>query len=304
MPIKNFDKVELLLPMTGANNGTVFTDYSLRQLPVVRSGSVLPVTSTAQSKFGAYGSSARFPANTSGAPSHLQVIPPAVLTQTFAIQFWFFAANTDGARVAFDTRYNNNFSGGVGGDQSGFRVNISTQVDVVFSLNNGTTEIEIRGGAWAVGEWNHVLVGRGTANDCRLFVNGLLVGNETCNYNFPYGHMTIGGISNSLNRIEHFQQDFYFAIGEEPPTANFTPPARMTQRELTRVNTGTDSHEFDRAILFDWNAGGNSVSHAVTPDASGDFVADDLIDLEYGVAFIKDGCGPECRGPVEVDADA
>ena len=43
---------------------------------------------------------------------------------------------------------------------------------------------------------------------------------------------------------------------------------------------------------------------AEVPDASGDFVADDLIDLEYGVAFVKADYDPICRGPYAVDADA
>ena len=79
----------------------------------------------------------------------------------------------------------------------------------------------------------------------------------------------------------------------------------MTQRTLTRTNTGIDSHEYDRAVLFDFNGAAHVGRHTtVIPDASGDFAAADLIDLEYGVAFVKADYDPICRGPYAVDADA
>jgi hypothetical protein len=304
MPITNFDKVELLLPMTGANNGTVFTDYSLRQRTVTRAGAV---TSTAQSKFAAYGSSGLF----NGSTDWLQIAASDGLN--IATGDWYVGFYARPAQVAA-AKYFWSLRDVASVDTLGIQVTQPGADPTKVRLAVGDTdasawEVEITStNSIAVDNWYHIAVNR-SGSTFRLFLDGVIQGSATW-----AGTIAVGGqplviadgrvTGGALLPWSGHMQDFVFVKGDAVHTANFTPPARMTQRELTRTNTGTDSHEFDRAVLFDFNGGDHTGRHrTVLPDSSGDFVADDLIDLEYGVAFIKDGCGPECRGPVLVDPD-
>jgi hypothetical protein len=305
MPITNFDKVELLLPMTGANNGTVFTDYSLRQRVVTREG---VVTSTAQSKFSAYGSSGFFNNQTTGAEVNCGS-PLPFLGNDWCIGMWLYLTETISAGVYRCICSQRNISAADSNNTLSLWYDGDSGRRIALSYTNGsiaTYETGFATGAPPVNTWFHLAVTRNGSN-LDVWIDGVKQTTRTISATLPASTQPFrfgkDGGSTSDIRLRGHINDAIVVIGDPVYTANFTPPARMTQRELTRVNTGVDSHEYDRAVLFDWNAGGSSVSHAVTPDSSGDFEAEDLIDLEYGVAFIKDGCGPECRGPYEVDAD-
>jgi hypothetical protein len=302
MPIKNFDKVELLLPMTGANNGTVFTDYSLRQRAVTR---LTATTTTSRSAFSGYGSCGDLRSGGSLRGPYFE----ETRTQDFTVGGWFAPSanlNSGTTQKALMAQWGQGF------------VSLSSPLIWLLDYNVGSLRFITRSGATSSvlsisvdltqNQFYYIELSK-QGSTSYLSVNGVIsstasfatLGSTTGASDFTIGRK--GDDSTENVRWDGYAQDVFVVIGEALHTANFTPPARMTDRTLTRVNTGTDSHEFDRAVLFDWNAGGNSVSHAATPDSSGDFVADDLIDLEYGVAFIKDGCGPECRGPVTVDPD-
>jgi hypothetical protein len=303
MPITTFNKAELLLPMTGANNGTVFTDYSLRQRVVTRTNAV---TSTAQSRYSAYGSSGYFDGNgdflsvvntgwaspvghsiylrTGFRCQKASTTNPQVLATTRPAAgngWWFIYLAADATRkVNFAIT---NSSGSVVVTAVGtttININQWYDLDVFFDGTDATVLLDKSPEATAT------LTGALTQDN-----NPLIIGRDP---------------TQTARDWEGHIQDFLFMTGiteSEIPTAG-----RMAKRTLTRTNTGIDSHEYDRAILFDWNGSQNSVGHTgggfVVPDSEGDFVASDLLDLEYGVALIKDGCTPVCRGPVSVDADA
>jgi hypothetical protein len=303
MPITNFDKVELLLSMTGANNGTVFTDSSLRQRPVTRTGTV---TSTAQSKFAAYGSSGLF----NGSTDWLQITASNGLN--IATGDWYVGFYARPAQVAA-AKYFWSLRDVASVDVRGIQVTqpSADATKVRFSAgdtNNAAYEVDITStSSIAENTWYHIAVNR-SGSTFRLFLDGVIQGSATW-----AGTIAVGGqplviadgrvTGGALLPWSGHMQDFIFVKGDPVYTANFTPPPRITQRTLTRTNTGIDSHEYDRAVLFDWDAPSASIVKSFTPDSEGDFVASDLIDLEYGVAFIKDGCGPICRGPFEVDPD-
>jgi hypothetical protein len=304
MPITNFDKVELLLPMTGANNGTTFTDYSMRQRAVTRTGAV---TSTAQSKFTAYGSSGEFIGAEFLTISHVTefMFPPGT---DFTIGGYFYF-NT----VSANRQLLSKWTGTASANNWLFQWVQSTKVLTFhFRATNASTYIGTVQQSWSpsAGVWYYIEVSR-AGTTYYLSVDGTMLGsvteangiNQATTSPVEVGRTAAASVNNDM-----YAQDVFIVTGEALHTANFTPPDRMTQRTLTRANTGTDSHEYDRAVLFDWNGSQNAVGHTgggfVAPDSDGDFVATDLIDLEYGVAFIKDGCGPICRGPVEVDPDA
>ena len=85
--ISNFDKCSLLAPMDGANNGTVFTDWSSNKHVITAVGDAK--TSTTQSKY--YGSSGYL----DGAGDRLTVPSSALFgmgTGDFTIGGWIFCA--------------------------------------------------------------------------------------------------------------------------------------------------------------------------------------------------------------------
>jgi len=300
MPITNFDKVELLLPMTGANNGTTFTDFSLRKRVVTRSGSV--VTSTAESKFTEYGSSGFIPGGSGVGLRPGFTLP---LTGDFICQCWAKIAGSAEQHPAFATGDGGATDGryvmGIGGSAAG------ADVGKIRFFVGGSGGFHRYAGAADTGGWRHYKWSRASGVN-RMYIDGVRVDEFSNSWAFQNRNLDIGNYATfASNSFNGYLQDVMVSYDSDNGD-NFTPPDRMTQRTLTRANPGTDSHEYDRAVLFDWNGSQNTLGHTgggfVVPDSEGDFVADDLIDLEYGVAFIKDDCGPICRGPFEVDPDA
>jgi len=303
MPITNFDKAELLLPMTGANSGTTFTDYSLRRRIITNSG---VITSTAQSAFAAYGSSGFFGTGNN-------VLSVAGTANIFSLNqdrvflsVWFRTDFTDTANLQY-LAANRPASGQPWwqlymGSSAGRTVNFSavnSAGSVILDLTSGS--------ALSNATWYNLRLYKNAAA-WEMYIGSTLEasGNQSETFGTTTNALTIGRTeSNTSRHWRGHMQDFVIDIGGTSPPTGIMP--RLTQRTLTRASTGIDSHQHDRAVLFDWNGSQNTVGHTgggfILPDSEGDFVADDLIDLEYGVAFIKDGCGPICRGPVEVDPD-
>jgi hypothetical protein len=296
MFITDFNKVEALAPMTGANSGTVFTDVSLRKRTIIRTGAV---TSTAQSKFAAYGSSGLF-----SGTSQLISITAAdhiVGNGDFFVGLWLYPTSVSGFSNVIGQRVTSNFGP--------FTLVLDSGKARLRMSQNGTTwGVDVTGGTTlSTNTWTYVSFSR-LGTSVKVHVNGTLditPVTVTGNLMTPAANVHVGAESGGASAFAGHMQDLIIVKGDALFSGNFTPPGRLAERTLTRSSTGTDSHEYDRAALFDWNVGsGNGLSTSVTPDSEGDFVASDLIDLEYGVAFIKDGCGPICRGPVEVDPDA
>jgi hypothetical protein len=299
MAIPDFDKAELLLPMDGANAGTIFADKSLRHRIVTRSG---VVTSTAQFKFAAYGSSALFAStgqflNAGAAPDW------AFLHRgdtAYTVECWVRPDTTGDDRVIFDT-------GGVATGTVGAAAWITNNGTLRFAIGRGTSGTFAANagssiGAVSNGVWQHL---RFTATNGAIaaFVDGVSVATATMSSPStanPAHTLFVGryGVSNALRYAGHMQD---FAIFNGVNRGALPVPDRMAAHNLTRTNSGTDSHTIDRAIVFYW--GGTGFAYSVIPDIGGNFTASDLVDLEYGVAMITDGCDPVTRGPIAVDPD-
>jgi len=296
MPIANFDKVELLLPMTGDNNGTTFTDFSLRNRTVTRTGAV---TSTAQSKFASYGSSGFFDGTddyiTAGGAGSFNFLHDQ--NGNGYIGAWIYPT---GSQIRTILSTGGETTANVG---TYFSVHTERRLRYWVAYNgapNYAIQLESANDLVPVNAWSFVEM-RKSGLLIKLYLNGTEIASGTMS-NYSNANATaIGNIGRTAAASAYFHGHINDLIVASQHVFS-APPLRMTQRTLTRTNTGVDSHEYDRAVLFDWNASAYPIKQVI-PDESGNFEATDLIDLEYGVAFIRDGCSPVCRGPVEVDAD-
>jgi hypothetical protein len=312
MAIPDFDKVELLLPMTGANNGTVFPDLSLRKKTVSRFGESKTVTD--QSKFSAYGSSGFFDGTGDVLEAPFASIGTKIRAAPFCIEMYIRPANVSGVKSLLNI-INSTGKNNLGGDAT--TNDNSTQINFflfddkisVFRATGSTTAALISGTtSIAANQWSHVACAWDQTT-LRVFLNGSVEASTTTWHDNAAPTLSqvlsffgwFNGTDRNNQNFNGHAQDLCFTVGSAKYTANFTPPPRMTARSITRTNSGTDSHEVERAVLFDWEA--QYFLREAIPDIDGDFVAADLIDLEYGVALITDGCDPVTRGPIAVDPD-
>lgn len=217
----SYDKVSLLLPMDGANNGTEFTDWSPVPKTVTRVG---VVTSTAQSKF--YGSSAFWENRTSD--RYLQVpASSAVVTGNFTFEAWIrpetLGNNGYGMIFALGTEETNAIYFQLRSDGAGL-LRLSSWVRI---SNNFHATPETGNGSITAGMWHHVFLCR-NGNEWNIGVDGVLRSSPP-SYNlsafFP-SFLYLGWMT-STYRYGGYMQDAAFTNGVAKYTANFTPPTRL-----------------------------------------------------------------------------
>jgi hypothetical protein len=208
----SYDKVSLLLPMFGEDNGTAFPDFSPVPKTVTPVGNTKTVTS--ESKY--YGSSAFF----NGTGDALVVTAStdfAFGTGDFTIEFWgYFVGITN-----FGTIY-------IHSSQSG-----SVQLFFVsgkLRLNNNTVAAVLDTATdIPTGQWMHFAVARqGTL--VKWYLNGVNDSSGTDSTNFGGGtvDLTLGyDPVNSGRAIHAYIQDLRITKGVARYTANFTPPPRL-----------------------------------------------------------------------------
>jgi hypothetical protein len=283
----------------------VFTDYSLRQRTVTRAGSSLPTTVTAQSKFGAYGSSGKFPDN------GWLVCPPIYFgSGPFSIGAWVrfdSLPSSDGSTQTIfgDWTLSTNKRSVIFAVQRDSSVNY---LRLIVSTNGtGVAVTSEMAAPPNTNQW-YFLSADYDGTSLRIGIDGAVSGAVAhsgtlfqSNENVQIGTFN----SNSADyALKGHAQDLIVVKGASVFGSNFTPPARMTQRELTRTVSGADSVEVDKFALIDINGSGTGITKYTSPtNANGNFSATDLIDLEYAVCWLKDGCKPEIDGPYTVDED-
>ncbi len=219
-----YANVSLLLPMNGANNYTVFTDYSQTPKTITRYGGTKTVT--AQSKY--YGSSGYF----DGDGDHLSVPDRNAyvdFTKPFTFETWVrLDANSTTERELFSSTFDSNFYGHYwdcfnGKSSFGFCTvqNPQTWAAQSVEISSGVTP----------GVWHHIAVSK-TDTHLRMFLNGVtrstLVLSQTIT-NTTYGTAAwIGGYSNvAAKSINGHLQDYRITAGIARYTADFTPPSRL-----------------------------------------------------------------------------
>lgn len=239
MSYDHYDKLSLLLPMSGVDNGTVFTDYSPVPKTVARVGAV---TSTAESKF--YGSSGRF----NRASGHrLDLFGfPAHGAGDFTWEMWVRPDTVD-AVMGFcgfsDLSSNNN--------RFTLYMNADGILVLATQLGTGTGEFQGGVGPLVAGTWQHVALSR-QSGVCRMFVNGDLLSTFTQDRSFTFTTFRVGyhyalGADQYLNG--HIQ-DLRVTHGHARYTENFTPPARLVGEISGTITDDTGAAAIRKIVAF------------------------------------------------------
>ncbi|NCC40476.1 MAG: LamG domain-containing protein [Gammaproteobacteria bacterium] len=227
----SYANTSLLLPMSGADNGTVFTDLSPVPKTITRYGDAKTVT--AESKY--YGSSAYF----DGSGDALEVVWPfAYGASDFTVEFWI-RLTSSALAVFFDSR--NAVSEGPqlviwNGGVSKFHVYVS-----------GSNKI-IAPAAYSINTWYHVAVSRASGTT-RLFVNGVQKGSFADTFVYTDARANIGSDrGRSALFMAGYLQDLRIVKGEALYTDDFTPPGPLAST-ISGIITDQSSSPVQRTVV-------------------------------------------------------
>ena len=246
-----YANVALLLPMNGADNGTVFTDYSPTPKTITRYGDTKTVT--AQSKY--YGSSGYF----DGAGDSLTAPATASTSGTgdFSWEAWLRPSTiASGYRVwlANDTS---------GGFSSAINSNGTITFGRSLIVTQGTTSNAVTFNAW-----NHVSFSR-VSGVLKVFIGGEQGYSDTITTNYAAGVVRIGtdGMGSALPYTGYLQ-DIRSTQEVGRYTTNFTPPGALIAPQVSGTILDTAGLPCARTVhLFDRASGtklGTTVSDAST----------------------------------------
>jgi hypothetical protein len=210
----------LLLPLSGDNNGTIFTDYSPTPKTVTASGNAKTVTD--ESKY--YGSSAYF----DGSGDYLSATPTIELgADLFTIECW--VKTTDTSQYAtLVCKFDGTWAGG----RWALRMSdVSGSGKVAFWANDmaAGTPVVASSASIADGEWHHVAVVRSASNAWALYVDGVSVSTSASTGTIAAAGIPITIAARSIGDrdIQGHIQDVRISVGEALYTANFTPPTQL-----------------------------------------------------------------------------
>lgn len=277
--IPDYSKVSLLLPLSGANNGTVFTDYSALPKTVTRYGD----TKTVTAKFKYYGSSAYF----DGSGDYL-AIPNgtdfAFGTGDFTVAAWvnFDLTNTLQYVVSKYSSGSNTRAWSIALKSDG--------KPVAYCSTVGTSDDIVVTGATTVlsGQWYHVALTR-SGSMFRLFLNGVLDGSTT----------NAGAIFSEINQVlvgnvlKGYVQDVLVVKGSALWTEDFTPPAKLigsiSTSAASPILDDTNAPASRRIVAFPRTYYQRLVS--TTSAADGSFALNNLPAAEHTVVYLDDDAG-------------
>lgn len=283
-PIPDYSKVSLLLPLSGADNGTVFTDYSVLPKTVTRFGG----TKTVTAKFQYYGSSAYF----DGAGDYLAVpngTDFAFGTGDFTVAAWvnFDLTNTLQYVVS---KYN------AGANTRAWSIALeSTGKPVAYCSTVGTSPDIVVTGATTVlsGQWYHVALTR-SGSMFRLFLNGVLDGSTTnAEAIFSETNNVLVGSMGGANFLKGYVQDVLVVKESALWTEDFTPPAKLigsiSTSAASPILDDTNAPASRRIVAFPRTYYQRLVS--TTSAADGSFAINNLPAAEHTVVYLDDDAG-------------
>lgn len=241
-----YANVSLLLPMNGANNGTVFTDYSATPKTITRYGDAKTVT--AQSQY--YGSSGYF----DGSGDYLATPNSADFnfgTGDFTIEFWLRTPIAWSSQPSSSTIV-------------GQKLNDASNGWVIYRDGNQPSKINARIGGTnnlfttstpTPNTWEHWRVVR-SSTSLKWYKNGVLdaSGTNSTNVSEASASLKIGMADTWANSyLNTYLQDLRITKAVARATEDFTPPANLlpaisgTILDTNGTPCARTVHLFDRA---------------------------------------------------------
>lgn len=227
-PYYSLDK--LLLPLTGNNNSTTFTDISTSNRVIAWSGNVK--ISTNQSKWGA--GSAYF----DGSADRLACTGVAIGTQDFTIDFWMYPINGGGQdkAVLFQTGAENT-NGGLhiwrDGSTNPMQITVSTYSSSSYRTAVSSTT------TFDNDTWAHVRVSR-SGTTYYLYKNGTLLNSntQTLGSNLTLTAWRIGVGDYGLSSFNGYLQDIRVTVGVARSTSGdyAVPTSQLSAGADTKLN--------------------------------------------------------------------
>lgn len=280
--IPDYSKVSLLLPMSGTNGGTTFTDYSPTPKTVTRTGAV---TSTAQSKY--YGASGLFDGtgDTLSVASHADF---ALGVGNFTIGMWLRKTAGDAQNYQRLLQINSDNTNGNLILHANHSVANEFRPYATTYSGSVTTVVEPPAAASSQGEWNHLELDR-SGSDWFLWINGALASQGTLTgYNIPQAAVYVGANQAGSAEYAGHLQDIYIIKGQALHTAPFTPPARLigniTIETRDEYNSLVPRKAFAVARSYT-----SKVAASGTTDGSGALTLYGLPACEYSVVAVAEG---------------
>lgn len=236
MAITNYDKVILLLPMSGSNNGTTFPDYSVVN-------SVCPVsgdskTVTAQSKF--YGSSAYF----DGSGDYIDVPVNSQLSGTgdYIIEFWMRIAAYPGTNSPIISQYSSG--------TSNFDIEIMTDGKVRAYMGDAGTYYTSTATV-SLNTWTHIALQRASGT-LKLFIGGIQEFSVSNSMSFAKAanNCKIGAAWNGTGGYTGYLQDFCIKSGVGDYSSGFTPPGSFVGSISGNVKDSSGANVVRNIIAF------------------------------------------------------
>lgn len=206
-----WEKVVLLLSMSGANNSTVFTDSSIQQNTITGFGNAK--ISTAQFKFGS--SSAYF--DGSGDYLRLPYTSNLSLQGDFTVEAWFNVTTFTGGPILAKDTYGSNFD---------FSLQVANSTTLACYTNATYSNLTVTVPAMSTGTWYHVAFVRYNGTNT-FYLNGTSYGSNSMNItNSSQSYLTIGcfGWNNPNVFFNGYIQDLRITKSARY-TSNFTPPS-------------------------------------------------------------------------------
>lgn len=275
--IPDYSTVAVLLPMSGADNGTLFPDYSPTPKAVTRGGNTKTVT--AQSKY--YGSSVSF----GGAGDYLTLAHASVSTlfnADFSMGSW---ANL-GASIPASTFPR--LASKNGDTATGFVVFLHPTDGRVYFKSAGVAIASPASDLVVPGTWFHWMVIR-SGSTVKIYVNGKVGGSMTLSG--PVGGTDLLYIAYSIAPAAAYfvghMQDF-IAVPSALYAADFAPPGRLIG-EIAVTTKNEAGVLVPRKVFAVPRSYPSVVKASGTTDASGALTLTNLPACEYSVVAIADG---------------
>jgi hypothetical protein len=241
--------------MSGANNGTLFPDYSPVNSSCTVNGNSKTVT--AQSKY--YGASGYF----DGSGDNLDVPISSQLAGTgdYIIEFWMRIDSYPGTDAPIISQYSSG--------SSNFDIEIMTSGQVrtymgdagVYYTSTGTVPLNT---------WTHVALQR-ASSILKLFIGGTqeVSVSNTMTFAKAVGQCKIGAAWNGTGGYTGWLQDFCITSGVGDYTAGFTPPARFIGTISGNIKDSTGTNAVRNVVAFPRTI--PTRAFTTTSDASGNY---------------------------------